>query len=739
MKRYRTALRRGRGEQGQVLILAVVALILVIIAVLLLFDVQTVIRGKLKGQNAVDAAALTGAEWQKHSLNLIGELNLVRATGTLISDPYFESAVMETYRNAEEFFFDTGAPIRNHSDDFLKFPELESLVIRDENDEIVGLKGGLLLQEVFRVEKERFYLDSLDRLVSQLQTRVAFAGPLIGFGAAQQAAKNNGLSFDPDASELFIIYANLVAGTEHDIYDRFTPKTINDFEWRNPYLFMLESILDSSMAHDDLTGNTDQRAYGIAAGTRFKFTGMPMLAADPPSDFTNLLGNKQFYEDILGRNWCELDPFLYLDFGGNWWGSFQCDFESSFSRQAEILPLHITFSYFSPEDSNMRNPYGKPADIFDEASDALQRYARGDGLLSRTFRDKTNPYEHGFRHTYEEIPSTPGEKKETRVTIKTSPFSPFPDEETEDGPDERSDLEKINTWDIITGNGDTVFTPEQVRLFLDTFLKTYNDGDTDHRYSPLPILSWALYDQNWTRLGDNTKQAWEGYYLQGDFKPGMDYHSGAVSFFEAQQDTVTISGSMGRPRRGNRAQDVGQVFSNTAARHDAAGVSANLGRLDYAVEKIRTNASAKPVGRIRTDDGQYLCPFEAGRMVLPVFTETALTPISLDKVEGISMLDIDWFYYLTEFVPLLSGSPSLQNAWDRAATQYPRHLRYFKKYYDALVLIGDPGFRQMGINWLETPVVWEKDANGNRYPVGYNRDVNCIYGNDPDAPETPLH
>ena len=45
----------------------------------------------------------------------------------------------------------------------------------------------------------------------------------------------------------------------------------------------------------------------------------------------------------------------------------------------------------------------------------------------------------------------------------------------------------------------------------------------------------------------------------------------------------------------------------------------------------------------------------------------------------------------------------------------------------------------LGINWLEAPAVWEKDANGNRYPVGYNRDVNCIYGNGPDAPETPLH
>ena len=90
MKRHETAFRRQRGEQGQVLILAVVALILVIMAILLLFDVQTIIRGKVKAQNGVDAAALTGAEWQKHSLNLIGELNLVRATGTpeeAASDP----------------------------------------------------------------------------------------------------------------------------------------------------------------------------------------------------------------------------------------------------------------------------------------------------------------------------------------------------------------------------------------------------------------------------------------------------------------------------------------------------------------------------------------------------------------------------------------------------------------------------------------------------------------------------
>ena len=50
------AIGRRNGESGQVLILAVVAMILIVIAALLLYDVQTVIRGKVKAQNAVDAA-----------------------------------------------------------------------------------------------------------------------------------------------------------------------------------------------------------------------------------------------------------------------------------------------------------------------------------------------------------------------------------------------------------------------------------------------------------------------------------------------------------------------------------------------------------------------------------------------------------------------------------------------------------------------------------------------------------
>ncbi len=733
MKQHGTGSRRKRGEHGQVLILAIVALILVILAILLLFDVQTVIRGKIKGQNAADAAALTGAEWQRHSLNLIGELNLVRAAGTLISDPFFESAVLDpkTYEGASEFFFPSGnkdRAIRNQTDDYLSFPDLRDLVKRDENGEITGVDATFLprlAQAIDRVERERFYLDTLDRIVSQLQTRISFVGPLIGFGAAQQAAKKNGISSDPYSNEFFVRYANLVRGNESDIYSRYVPQKINDYFWRGPYYNMLASVNDSG--------------YGIAAGTRFQFTAMPTLAADPPSDLTSLLGNKSFYEAILGRNWCVLDQFLEWNFNGSWWSSFQCDYESSFASQSEILPLHVTFSYFSPEDSTLREPYNKPTDVFYNAADSMEQYIRDrkGELLSRRFRDNVNFYNHGYRHTYEVLSSSSEEKEKTKVTVANSPFSPFPDQQPADD-EPLTGLDKINTWDF------SDFTPEDFKLFIETVLSSYNDGDSDRLYTPIPILSWAIFDHKWNPIREETKELWEREYLNGEFKEGMDYHSGAFSFFETQQETVTISGSMGRPMSSYQAtenegqnngngQDIGMVFSNTGAGAEAIGVSHGLSNLRNNVDRIRTTASARPIGSIKSDKGTVR-PFDAGRMVLPVFTKTVLMPISLDQPEGISMLDLDWYFYLTEFVPLLSGCPSLEEARNRAMSQYRNHWHYFQKYYNALGLISDPGFRQRGIDWLNTVVVWEKDERGNRYPVKTNRDVHCRSGGGESTP-----
>ncbi len=665
MKRDKTAMtRRERGEHGQVLILAVVALILVIIAILLLFDVQTVIRGKVKAQNGVDAAALTGAEWQKHSLNLIGELNLVRATGTLISDPFFAKGILDNPNsNAAEFFSDLPKPLTQ--EEYTLFPEKAEFY---NHDGTVNVEK--LFQEILRVEKEKRFLDALDGLVSQLQTRISFAGPLIGFGAAQQAAKNNGITYDPDSSDFYIKYLNLV-GNE-GVYERLTPVFVNDYAWRTPYISMLNSILDYSTQHNDFTGETENRAYGIAAGTKFKFVGMPNLTTNPPSDLANYLGNKNIYDMILAHDWCGLDRLLRLDFNGNWWGDFECEFEDDFPGQSEILPLHIDFS--------------ESAETYNDAkeSGALNRYAKGGNRLFDDAFNRETPYEY-----------------------------------------EVSD--DVETNEEHDGNKHTYYTFTNITITINSalFEETYNDRDADRRYDLLPHLSWAVFDEEWGAYGED-KQEWEEY-LRGRFKQGMDYRSGALAYFEAEQDTVTVTGSMGRARRGRHAPDVGQVFAGTDAGGDAKAVSGTLNRLGNtrAINRIETNAEAKPIGRIKTEDGQFLRPFEAGRMVLPVFTETALIPIALEPVNGMSMTDIDWLYYLTEFVPLLSGSPSIEDAWKRAVELYPTHLSYYTHYVAALAMLSNPDFRQAGLDWLDATAVWAKDENGNNYPLYTNREYNC--------------
>ena len=104
--------------------------------------------------NAVDAAALTGANWQRHTLNLVGELNLVKATTVLISDSMF------------------GTTAQQGPDSFLQ--------VENEEDAIQ--------KRATQMESLREASDTL----SQMQQRALFIVPLIGFGAAQQAAKNNG-------------------------------------------------------------------------------------------------------------------------------------------------------------------------------------------------------------------------------------------------------------------------------------------------------------------------------------------------------------------------------------------------------------------------------------------------------------------------------------------------------------------------------------------------------------------
>ena len=674
MSRYGRAFRRKRGEHGQVLILAVVALILIIIAILLLFDVQTMIRGKIKVQNGLDAAALTAAEWQKHSLNLIGELNLVRATGTLISDPFFAGGVLNApadQGNSAEFFADVPLPVEQ--EEFTLFPEKSEFYNEDGS-----VNYEKLIKEVIRVEKQKRYLDNLDTIVSQLQTRISFVGPLIAFGAAQQAAKNNGLTYDDTASEFYVEYLKMVAN--EGIYEHLTPVFVNDYAWRWPYAYMLESIMDLASYHNEYTNSTENHAFGISVGTRFKFMGMPSLTTNPPSDFSYYLGNKGFYQMIHGRDWCGLDRLLRMNYNGNWWGSFECEFDAEFSQQSEILPLHIEFS------EKNKDPYDTAKE-----QNAFDRYLRdGEKLISETFNDE-DPYDY---------------------TVS----------------------DDVETREEVDGKNRTYYRMDKISITLKG-LSAYNDHDADRRYDLLPLLSWAIFDDDWYEY-DTEKEEWE-IYLRGNFKEGLDYTSGARAFFEAEQQPVTISGSMGRPKHGSRPPDIGQVFASSDTKGEAQLISGALNRLDNgSIGRIRSTAEAKPLGRIKTAGGSYLRPFEAGRMILPVFEDTALIPTALEPVDGMSMLDLDWLFYLLEFVPILARSPSLEDAWREAAALHPGHLHYYAYYYSALLLLNDPTFRQTGINWLNDVAIWEKDKKGIRHPRYTNREYYCSEMNIGNRPPT---
>ncbi|MBO5645374.1 MAG: hypothetical protein J6S90_09005, partial [Lentisphaeria bacterium] len=71
-------------ESGQVLITGVIMLIALLLLLLSIFDVHNLIRAKFKFETAQQSAALAGARWQKESLNLIGEINILKACVTLL-------------------------------------------------------------------------------------------------------------------------------------------------------------------------------------------------------------------------------------------------------------------------------------------------------------------------------------------------------------------------------------------------------------------------------------------------------------------------------------------------------------------------------------------------------------------------------------------------------------------------------------------------------------------------------
>ncbi len=639
-------LRSGQG--GQVLVFALVIMVAAIVGALLVFDIHSVLIGKVKGQNAVDAAALTGAKWQQHALNLIGELNLVKATTVLIHDPY---AGVEDAAPGYEFF-KMGTP-----DDYMAV---------DENGNSY-FDAAKMKADLRKVEEEREKLLDAVALLSQMQTRVSFVMPLLGFGAAQQAAKNNGITANQDAGVfLYDFYLDVMDETLYG-NPEIARQVINDYEWRIPYASMLY----------DLTGAANNSFNGIAAGTKIDWLGAPNLQADPPNEMLSYLTNKSFYTAVLSNSWCELRHLLLnKTFGARWWGAYSTSYTNMFSGESEILPLNVNFFTGS---APVRNDYLKQ--IFPN------RYNdTGDVQPLAEMMDTEDPYiPPDFCYSYDK------------------------------------DTKNVYLYSIEYRIGkDGVREAVVVPLKLDGKGRPVaNEKDTDRIFNYLPDFKWCVYDSSrWMGYSDEMKDSWR-LYLNGDFRDGYDYYSGAVSWFEIRQAPVSWLGHFFSEGARSDKLELRDKSAMNSVRNAQRMLRQDL-------NDVAADALAKPYGRLKIEN-EYKPPFYAGNLILPVFTDTALIPVSLEPVYGYRQIDREWLIFVTKYLPLLGETSSLDDMEgkirDLEREEQKSYWSSCVKYHEALLKFNNPDWRQMGIDWLNTPIRFDEETG---QPTRWNKD-NCNY------------
>ncbi|MGE4564509.1 MAG: hypothetical protein AB7F32_06545 [Victivallaceae bacterium] len=189
--------KKSSRQSGQVLLIAVVVLFALILGSIMLFDYHNTIRAKIKVETAQQAAAMAGANWQVTGLNMIGQLNLVKAS-ILVDDGGFAVPYVLTdeYRKP------------------LTVPQAIQYAIDRRASRVQAL--------------------------SEAQSRVSFVVPLLGCLAVQQTAKQNGM---PANNTMFEYYASRTLPI-HD--DRERP--IQGYDWFTPYLKLVSEIASQGAA-----------------------------------------------------------------------------------------------------------------------------------------------------------------------------------------------------------------------------------------------------------------------------------------------------------------------------------------------------------------------------------------------------------------------------------------------------------------------------------------------------------
>ncbi|MBR2910187.1 MAG: hypothetical protein IKC05_01125 [Lentisphaeria bacterium] len=306
-------------ESGQVLLAGIIMMTILIMCILYMFDVHNVLRGKIKLETGQQAAALTGASWHRNSLNLIGEINIFKACSALLEgEEHWNNPLPEKPKEKE--------PPPAGTTDRVRYDA--------------------------QMYRRRKALQGRIDLLTEMQTRVSFIGPLIGFASAQQAAAANGL---PRASRQALeSYLQRVL-TSYRYSSQFggAQDVINNYRWRDPYITLLSEI----------------SANGVAVYPNVR-------AARAPITTPAVLALEQFYLDILRHSeeiasgdppeqstWIDTLREMALDhntwndahFDGKWW---HIDFTlNKFPDESEIFSIGVRngfsqYSGYSSYDDN---------------------------------------------------------------------------------------------------------------------------------------------------------------------------------------------------------------------------------------------------------------------------------------------------------------------------------------------------------------------------------------------------
>lgn len=272
---------RHAAEQGQVLLLAVVILFALILAAVMLFDLHNGLRSKIKVETAQQASALAGANWQATGLNLIGQINLIKAC-TLLNDD--------------------DSPIDVPAD---LLDEVANPQNKTEKD--------LLAQQ--RMRARMFTL-------SEMQSRLSFIVPLLGCLAIQQTAKQNGM---PPNNRNLAYYSNQVLPL-HDDRNR----AIEGYHWHNPY-----SRLIAEIAGQGTPMRVNSRDSDIFSAMSDYIGSIRLLLSDGRL-YSAIHADDYCYWQLMKLAKQGVQPT------GEWW---RCDYTPApFVEESELLTIGVRFS-----------------------------------------------------------------------------------------------------------------------------------------------------------------------------------------------------------------------------------------------------------------------------------------------------------------------------------------------------------------------------------------------------------